>query len=313
MAVFRVEKTGDYTIMSNHHFKNKELSLKAKGLLSLMLSLPEDWDYTLVGLSVINKEGVDAIREALKELEKFGYVERRRARNEGGQLKGTEYIIHEQPILGKPMLENPTLENPTLEKPMLGKPTQENPTQLNTYRSKTNPEKKKESNTDVINNSSNLISSLNPYSCECGNVENSDEMRKDEKRNNKHNNYDYWKGQIQTNLDYESLKISYPYDLKLIDEIVEIMVETVMSIGDTIQIASNKYPHSVVKERFLNVDYGHMQYIIDCFNDGARNKEIKNIKQYLKAVIFNAPTTIDSYYTAKVRYDMPWLGQKHDG
>ena len=308
MAVFRVEKTGDYTIMSNHHFKNKELSLKAKGLLSLMLSLPEDWDYTLVGLSVINKEGVDAIREALKELEKFGYVERRRARNEGGQLKGTEYIIHEQPILGKPMLENPTLE-----KPMLGKPTQENPTQLNTYRSKTNPEKKKESNTDVINNSSNLISSLNPYSCECGNVENSDETRKDEKRNNKHNNYDYWKGQIQTNLDYESLKISYPYDLKLIDEIVEIMVETVMSNGDTIQIASNKYPHSVVKERFLNVDYEHIQYIIDCFKDGARNKEIKNIKQYLKAVIFNAPTTIDSYYTAKVRYDMPWLGQKHDG
>lgn len=304
MAVFRVEKTGDYTIMSNHHFKNKELSLKAKGLLSLMLSLPEDWDYTLVGLSVINKEGVDAIREALKELEKSGYVERRRARNEGGQLKGTEYIIHEQPILEKPMLENPTLDNPALEKPILEKPTQENPTQLNTYRSKTNPEKKKESNTDVINDSSNLISSLNPFSCECGNVENLDEMRKDEKRKNKHNNYDYWKGQIQTNLDYESLKISYPYDLKLIDEIIEIMVETVMSNGDTIQIASNKYPHSVVKERFLNVDYGHVQYIIDCFKENAKLKEIKNIKQYLKAVIFNAPATIDSYYTAMVQHDM---------
>lgn len=284
MAVFRMEKTGDYTIMSNHHFKNKELSLRAKGLLSLMLSLPEDWDYTLVGLSIINKEDVDAIREALKELEKFGYVERHRARNEGGQLKGTEYIIHEQPILEKPTLENPT--------------------QLNTNRSKTNQEKKKESNTDVIKGSSNLISSLNSFSCESGNVENPDEMRKDEKRESKHNNYDYWKGQIQTNLDYESLKVSHPYDIKLIDEIVEIMVETVMSNGDIIQIASNKYPHSIVKERFLNVDYGHIEYIIDCFKESTKMKEIKNIKQYLKAAIFNAPATIDSYYTAMVQHDM---------
>ena len=157
MAVFRVEKTGDYTIMSNHHFKNRELSLKAKGLLSLMLSLPEDWDYTLVGLSVINKEGVDAIREGLKELEKFGYVERKRARNEEGQLKDTEYIIHEVPILEKPMLENPTPANPTLDNPTLEKPTQGNPMQLNTNRQNTNQEKTKESNTKEINNSSNPI------------------------------------------------------------------------------------------------------------------------------------------------------------
>ena len=307
MAVFRVEKTGDYTIMSNHHFKNKELSLRAKGLLSLMLSLPEDWDYTLVGLSVINKEGVDAIREALKELEKFGYVERHRARNEGGQLKGTEYIIHEQPILEKPTLENPTLVKPMLEKPTQEKPTLDNPTQLNTKRSKTNPERKKELNTDVINDQSNLISSLNPFSCECGNVENSDEpdeMRKDEKREPKHNNYDFWKKQIQTNVDYKSLRTAHPYDLRLIDEIIEIMVETVMSNGDTIQIASNKYPHSIVKERFLNVDYEHIQYIIDCFKENAKMKDIKNIKQYLKAAIFNAPATIDSYFTAMVQRDM---------
>ena len=74
MAVFRVEKTKDYTVMSNHHLKNKGLSLKAKGLLSQMLSLPENWDYTLKGLSIINKESVDAIREAVKELEGEGYV-----------------------------------------------------------------------------------------------------------------------------------------------------------------------------------------------------------------------------------------------
>ena len=73
MAVFRVERNTGYTVMSNHHLRNKELSLKAKGLLSQMLSLPEDWDYTLAGLSLINREKIDAIREAVRELENAGY------------------------------------------------------------------------------------------------------------------------------------------------------------------------------------------------------------------------------------------------
>lgn len=80
MAVFRVEKTKDFTIMSNHHLRNTELSLKAKGLLSLMLSLPEDWDYTTKGLAHICKDGVDSITTALKELERHGYLTRQRLR-----------------------------------------------------------------------------------------------------------------------------------------------------------------------------------------------------------------------------------------
>lgn len=86
MAVFRVERTRDYTVMSNHHLKNRLLSLKAKGLLSVMLSLPDEWDYTLRGLAAISKEGVDAIREAIRELEDAGYIVRSRGRNEKGQL-----------------------------------------------------------------------------------------------------------------------------------------------------------------------------------------------------------------------------------
>ena len=126
MSVFRVERTHDYTVMSNHHLKNRALSLKAKGLLSLMLSLPDDWDYTLQGLAHISLEKVDAIRKAITELENEGYISRTRERDEQGKLRGTEYIIREKPISEKPMLENPTLDNPTLEKPTL-----ENPTQLN--------------------------------------------------------------------------------------------------------------------------------------------------------------------------------------
>ncbi len=112
MAVFRVERNKGYTVMSNHHLRNKELSLKAKGLLSQMLSLPEDWDYTLKGLSLINREKIDAIREAIKELERAGYIVRSRERDEKGRLRGADYVIFEQPQPPTPDL--PTLENPTL-------------------------------------------------------------------------------------------------------------------------------------------------------------------------------------------------------
>ena len=116
MAVFRVERTNNYTVMSNYHLRDKTLSLKAKGLLSLMLSLPETWDYTLSGLARISLEGKEAIRAAVVELEKAGYIQRSRTRNEKGYLQGTEYIIREQPVFSaQPALEEPASENPTLE------------------------------------------------------------------------------------------------------------------------------------------------------------------------------------------------------
>ena len=98
MAVFRVERIKDYTVMSNHHLRSKNLSLKAKGLLSQMLSLPDDWDYTLKGLAAINKESVDAIRTAIWELEDAGYVVRTRVRDERGCLRGCDYYVYEYQI-----------------------------------------------------------------------------------------------------------------------------------------------------------------------------------------------------------------------
>ena len=151
MAVFRVERNKGYTVMSNHHLRNKELSLKAKGLLSQMLSLPEDWDYTLKGLSLINREKIDAIREAIKELERAGYIVRSRERDEKGRLRGADYVIFEQPqppTPDLPTLENPTLDNPTQEKPTLEKPTLENPTQLNKDIQRTDLPKKEKIITD---------------------------------------------------------------------------------------------------------------------------------------------------------------------
>ena len=93
MAIFRVKKSTNYTVMSNHHLRDKSLSLKAKGLLSQILSLLEEWDFTLQGLAYINQEQLDAIRQAVHELERAGYIVRARERDNRGRLCGTEYSI----------------------------------------------------------------------------------------------------------------------------------------------------------------------------------------------------------------------------
>lgn len=124
MVEFRVEKNAGYTVMSNHHLRNPGLSLKAKGLLSQMLSLPDNWDYTLAGLAKINAEGKDAIRAAVRELEEAGYIERRQTRDENGKLAGNEYIIRETPV-------SPSSGFPTTDNPSTVKPSTENPTEIN--------------------------------------------------------------------------------------------------------------------------------------------------------------------------------------
>ena len=97
MPTFRVAKTKDYTVMSNTHFHDSRLSLKAKGLLSFMLSLPDDWDYTQKGLAATCRDGVDSIAAALAELESAGYLTRARARDSHGRVKDTIYTVYEVP------------------------------------------------------------------------------------------------------------------------------------------------------------------------------------------------------------------------
>lgn len=134
MAIFRVEKTQNYTVMSNHHLRNQTLTLKAKGLLSQMLSLPDEWDYTLAGLAAINKESVDAIRTAVWELEEAGYIIRRQKRDAGGKMAQTEYVIYEVPQEVAPEPEPPLLDFPTSDNPTSGFPTSDNPMQLSKER-----------------------------------------------------------------------------------------------------------------------------------------------------------------------------------
>ena len=300
MAVFRVERNKGYTVMSNHHLRNKELTLKAKGLLSQMLSLPEDWDYTLAGLSQINREKIDAIREAIKELERAGYIVRSRERDEKGRLRGADYVIFEQPqtppVSDLPTLENPTLDNPTQEKPMLEKPTLENPMQLNKDIQKTDLPKKEKSNTDLSSNHSIPILSPNPSPLR-------EETAEPERKGTEAADaYSVYEEIIKDNIEYEHFIKHTNIDRERLDEIVSLILETVCTKRKTIRIAGDDYPAELVKAKFMKLNSRHIEFVFDCMKENTT--KIRNIKQYLKAVLFNAPNTIDSYYTALVNHDM---------
>ena len=303
MAVFRVEKTKDYTVMANHHLRNTLLSLKAKGLLSLMLSLPENWDYTTKGLSCICKDGIDSINATVKELEEQGYVVRRRIRNEKGQLTSIEYTILEQPqlldtsvfspkrenpILDKPTLGNPIPEYPILDKPELGEPILVKPHQLSTDLSKTKLLTPDLLNTDLSNPNLSI-----PYSLKgepqkligyeemgCANAIEVKEL-------------------VLENLEYECIRERYK-DERL-DEMVDLIVETLCSTKPTINIAGDEYPAHLVKEKLLRINSMHIEYVFHCLDKNTTY--IRNIRRYLLATLFNAPSTIDHYYSALVNHD----------
>ena len=253
MAVFRVERNSGYTVMSNHHLRNKELTLKAKGLLSQMLSLPEDWDYTLAGLSHINRESIDAIRTAVWELEKAGYILRRQGRDEKGKMTAIEYTIYEQP---QPMLENPIPGKPMLENPTTDNPTSENPTQLNKDRSRTNLPKKEKSITDLSNTDSFPILSPDPSPCRAAPERKGTEAFKQSA-------VDIYREIIMENIEYDTLTQNPKMDKERLDEIVDLMLETVCSARKTLRIAGDDYPAELVKSKFLKLNSSHIEFVMD--------------------------------------------------
>ena len=253
MAVFRVERNSGYTVMSNHHLRNKELTLKAKGLLSQMLSLPEDWDYTLAGLSHINRESIDAIRTAVWELEKAGYILRRQGRDEKGKMTAIEYTIYEQP---QPMLENPIPGKPMLENPTTDNPTSENPTQLNKDRSRTNLSKKEKSITDLSSTDSFPILSPDPAPCRAAPERKGTEAFKQSA-------VDIYREIIMENIEYDTLTQDPKMDKERLDEIVDLMLETVCSARKTLRIAGDDYPAELVKSKFLKLNSSHIEFVMD--------------------------------------------------
>lgn len=305
MAVFRIEKTRDYTVMSNHHLRNTDLSLKAKGLLSLMLSLPEEWDYTTKGLARICKDGVDSICAGVRELEDHGYVVRERVRNANGQLGAIEYTILEQPRphepkREKPERENPVQANPVLEKPEQENPEQENPDQLNIDISSNQISKKDLSSTEISNpiqSNPQPLTGLPSAGARMG----MDGMGAREA----------YREVIFENIGYEYLIEDPKMDREQLDEIAELIVDTVCSARKTIRVAGDDYPAEVVKSRFMKLNSSHVQYVMDCMKDNTTY--VRNIKKYLLAALYNAPVTIGNYYSSLVQHDMYGDGQRGRG
>lgn len=292
MAVFRVEKNRGYTVMSNFHLKDTSLTLKAKGLLSMMLSLPDEWNYTTRGLAAICKEGVDSIGSALRELEKQGYIIRNQLRDSRGRISDTEYIIYEQPQHNPdtpaPDTDTPDTENPYLDNSDTDEPYLENPAQLITNRLTTNQEKKDLLITEVSNPNQSYLAGGTNTTAEIGldwmGCDNITELRE----------------LVLDNLEYEFIKKSH--DRERLDEIVDIIVETLCSTKPTINISGEEYPARLVKEKLLRLDSSHIDYVFECLQK--TTTYVRNIKRYLLATLFNAPSTIGNYYSALVNHDL---------
>ena len=287
MAVFRIERTRDYTVMSNHHLRDKGLSLKSKGLLSMMLSLPEDWNYTTRGLAKICKEGVDAIGGALRELEAAGYIVRHQMRDRQGRISDTEYVIYEQPQPKAPDTPQPDTASPDTENPYLDSPDTEKPAELNIEKSKTQKSNTQGASTDSI--PFRETAAARPPERKGRDAMSVEEMQS-------------YRDLVLENIEYDHLCREFATYREDLDEIVELIVETVCARRKTTRIAGADFPHEVVRSRFLKLDSSHIEFVMECLHNNTT--EIRNMKQYLLTVLFNAPTTMNNHYTAQVNHDM---------
>ncbi len=296
MAVYRVERTRDYTVMSNFHLKDTGLSLKAKGLLSMFLSFPEDWNYSTRGLAAICKEGVEAIGNTIKELEKAGYIVRRQLRGANGRITDTEYIIYEHPQEPKPPAPDaegpdmtppdtaqPDTGNPDMVGPDMDAPHLENPAQLNINQSIT-----QKSNTQrSITHSFPPSSPPAPQAPERP-VEGMKEIS--EKRD-----------EIRDQIEYDLIATST--NRTQLDEFVEIMLEVALSRTPTMKIGREaEYPTAFVQQRFEQITSAHIEKVLDGIQENTTR--VWNTRAYLLAALFNAPSTMDNHYTMLVNHDL---------
>ncbi|MBQ8400758.1 MAG: helix-turn-helix domain-containing protein [Clostridia bacterium] len=301
MSVFRVEKSREFTVIANCVFKDRTLSAKAKGLLVEMLSLPENWDYTLKGLTCLFTDGLDSIRQGIRELEEHGYIVRERKRDAKGRLGGMEYVIYETPrvpvenppvSVGKssdsvenkvsePVPDVPICTCPAEESPTTGNPVQAKPAEGTAMLYK---EIKNKELRESITHESNPNQSLKETEPAVMDVMGYEEAREI----------------VQENIEYDILCERYPAER--LDEIVDIASEALCTRRATFTLGKDTYPYALVKDRLLRLNASHIDYIIGCID--ANTTEIHQIKPYLLKTLINAPATMESYYTTKVNHDL---------
>lgn len=278
VSFHRNNRTRDFTVMGNIHLRDKNLSLKAVGLLSKMLSFNDSWQFSTRGLAAICKEGPDAILSTLKELEENGYLVRHRSRDDKGRLVTTEFDIYESPQAGLPHGGNPHRENPDVDNPDVDNPCGDKSAQISTDQVITQERKTLSKNNQSIN------------------LDGMDRMDEREQ----------YRELIRDNLEIDIRSQDRHYDLDRVNEIVEIMLDAVCSTSPTIRINGEDMPQPVVKSRFLKLDSGHIDYVLQAMNDCP--SDIRNIRAYLLTALYNASLTIDNYYSARVNYDFHGKG-----
>ena len=333
MPFFRVNKTKDYTIMANHHLKNRDLSLKAKGLLSVMLSLPEDWHFTVHGLVSICKEGRDSISGAVRELEEAGYIVRHRLRDKEGHINGLEYIIYETPQ--KPERSGPDgdktpveveanteeaeateeVDAPSMTESHSASPVTENPfmedvTAIPAEKAPRTAEPR--SDCPITENPL----SVRPMSERPSVLLNTNRVNTKEPKtkslttqvtNPSYPSYPSYQGEkdkveqvrqeVREQICYDVLVQSV--DQELLDELVGLIVETLCDKAQALRIGSHDYPAELVQERMRQIDSFCLEYV--CTSLRKSNPSIRNIKQYLLMALFNAPVTMSHYYYNKAQ------------
>ena len=269
--------------MSNYHLRDPNLSNKARGLLSTMLSLPDNWDYTTRGLAKICKDGVDGITAQLRELEQYGYLIRNRIRDTSGRIVDMEYIIYERPHPASPYTEKPDMV-----KPDTGLPRPETPAQINIDKRSTDETITDLSSTHSIPSDETRPSVLAALEAK--------------RKETEYRDTDVYREIIKENIGYDYLMSDLPYDHDRLEESLELLVENVCSTKKYIRVAGSDYPAEVVRSRLLKLDMEHIKFVFDCLKENTT--KIRNIKQYLLTTLYNAPTTIGSYYSALVQHDL---------
>jgi len=309
--------------MCNYHLKDKTLSLKAKGLLSMMLSMPEEWNYSTRGLSAICKEGVEAVGNALKELEKAGYMVRRQLRGENGRITDTEYIIYEKPQAKEPPAPEaapnpepnepdpadtidpdtaaPDPEGPDAYDPDTAMPDTTTPDTASPYPGNPDVVNPDAENRPELNINTSSIKKLNIYQSSIHSFGPSCPPAVPVVRTEGMTEVNAKRAAICEQIEYD--RIVNLCNREQIDEFVEIMLEVALAKNPTMKIGrSAEYPTALVQQRFELINSGHIEKILDAIRENTTR--VWNTKAYLLAALFNAPSTTDNHYTMLVNHDM---------
>lgn len=363
MQKVKAERNGNFTVINNYHLHDRNISTCAKALMTLLLSLPEDWVLSVRGVSKILNETEYAVRKMMRELEACGYLKKEKKKDENGRYAGMEYTVYELPYREEP--EQPAqdaepsaepaaypaqgAEEPSEEEKPSGERSQKDTAEQGAKKPSDEPlvgfqqavsphtvepfgEKPRAEILSLQNTKYNKILNNNPihpyplYPCGGAGTDTEDKQRAHSEREQNtplsrqvkpsgsdracggkpaamppREIYRRYRELILSNIAYDSLKISAPYDIDTVDGLVELMLEVLCGTKPHIRISGTDHPQELVKARFLKLEYSHMLYILDCLRENT--SDVRNVKQYLLAVLFNAAATMEGYYTLKIGHD----------